>query len=194
MCPLCGAGIPEWEGYGGPGAFLAFRQGEAAPVERRLASQEAPEDVTLPAGRLPLFGRCAQQHSTMAEAVVSEGVWRHTEIVDTEGGDGLPLVGPWVMWRATNGRFGVSTLAPTAAQGVVPASITAIGFNESCILATRRTDTRDPAFEDEWFLVDVGEIQVVGPVPDGEVAEALSERGLTEPAIMKLPEDLGLRR
>jgi len=190
LCPLCGTPIPEWEGFGGPGVFMVFSQGEAAPRESRLPSQVPEGEVRLSDGRIPLFATCKEQHLLMAEAIVEGGVFAEAELRDADGGVPLPLVGGFVLWRSRGARFAVSSLAPTAKEGVVPASITAIGYNDGCILATRRRDTRDPTCDDEWFVVDVAKGEVFGPVPDPELKETLAERGLEEPDVMSLPEDV----
>jgi hypothetical protein len=191
VCPICGSPIPEWEGFGGAGAFVVFRQGQAEPVEARLASQVPEGGAKLADGIIPLFVTCKEEHPLMAEATVEGGVFSDIEVSDADGGMPMRLVGGFVMWRAVGARFSVSTLRPTEEQGVIPASITAIGFNDDCILATRRRDTRDPNCEDEWFFVDVKKKKVVGPVPDAEIKDRLAEEGLPEPEVMSLPEDVG---
>jgi len=190
LCPMCGTVISEWEGFGGPGAFMFFKQGQAAPAEARLASQVPDGEVRLQDGRIPLFATCSEQHSLMAEAIVEDSVFARVEVLDADGGAPLPLAGDFVLWRSHTNRFSVSTVFPTKAEGVVPASITAIGYNEGCILVIRRRDPRDPACEDEWFFVDVGKREVFGPVPDAELKGRLVGRGLEEPDMMTLPEDV----
>jgi hypothetical protein len=181
VCPLCGQPIREWDGFGGPGAFLVYRQGQADPVERRLESQVDAGAVHLVDGTITLFGSCKAQHSTMAEAVVEGGVWTTFAVVDVEAADPLPLTGPWFLWRASGGRFAVSTRTPTAAQGVVPTPITAVGFDDRCILAER---------DGASFVVDVSAGEVVGPLDEAERRRTLAERQLTEPAVLSLPDDV----
>jgi hypothetical protein len=190
VCPLCGALLSQWDGFGGPGAFLVYKQGEAEPIEKRLPSQVPEGDLRLLDGTLPLFTECAGHHHLMAEAYVEGRKVVRIELRDVDGSDPLSLIGPFVLWRARGSRFAASTLAPTREQGVIPASITAIGFDEKVILASRRTDTRDPKAIDEWWLVDVGEKRVLGPLDDEGLARELAERGIAEPNIMKLPEEV----
>ncbi len=191
LCPLCGSPIPEWEGYGGAGAFVVFAQGKAEPIEERLPSQVPEGGAKLPDGTVPLFVTCKEGHPLMAEATIEDGVFSDIEVTDADGGMPMRLVGGFVMWRAIGARYSVSTLRPTEAQGVIPASITAIGFNDDCILATRRKDTRDPSSHDEWYFVDVAKKKAVGPVPDAEIKARLEDEGLPEPEVMTLPEDVG---
>jgi hypothetical protein len=74
---------------------------------------------------------------------------------------------------------------------VVPASLTAIGYNDGCILAVRRQNTRDPHCADEWYAVDIAANEVLGPFEsDSGLAVHLKGRGLIEPTVMQLPEDL----
>ncbi len=160
-------------------------------MEERLASQVPEGGAKLEDGSVLLFASCKEGHPLMAEAEVEGGVVTDVEISDADGGIPMRLTGKFVMWRAMGARYSVSTLRPTAEQGIVPASITAIGFNDDCILATRRRDTRDPECEDEWYFVDVKELKVTGPVADAEMKATLAERGLSEPEIMTLPEDVG---
>lgn len=190
LCPICGGELPEWDGFGGPGAFLVYRQGKSDPVEARMPSQAPDRITTLPNGRIPIFATCANQHYLMAEAIVEHDVFTSVEYLDVDGGEPVPLEGRFVLWRARGHRFSVSTRAPNVNEGVVPASITAIGTSAACILTTRRENTRDPASLDEWWVVDVKREKVIGPVADERLQEELLANGLPEPSLMKLPEEI----
>jgi hypothetical protein len=189
-CPTCGARLPEWDGFGGPGAFLVFQQGKPEAIEARLGSQAPDRPTRLPNGRIPIFATCPNQHYTMAEAIVEREVFARVEYLDVDGGEPVPLEGRFVLWRARGHRFSVSTRAPTLDEGVIPASITAIGSNPACILATRRENTRDPNSIDEWWVVDVKNAKVIGPIADERLQDELAARGLPEPGLMKLPEEI----
>lgn len=192
LCPLCAGAIAEWEGFGGPGAFVLFRQGESRPSEVRLRSQ-VPDgsDIRLEDGRIPVFAHCLERHALMGEAVVVNGVFLGIELVDVDGGTPFPLSGGFVLWRPLGSRYSVSALSPNASRGVIPASITAIGYDATCILATRRRDTRDPSCVDEWYIVDVKSRVIEGPIPEPDVTARLDALGLVAPDVMQLPEDVG---
>ena len=135
------------------------------------------------------IGPC-NYHLRDLAAHVKDGVLVAAALRDVDGSEPLPLAGRFFLWRSRGPRFAVSSLTPTKTEGVVPASLTAIGVSEACIVATRREDTRDPSSIDEWWLIDVEASKVLGPYPDDVLSDVLKERGLTAPDALRLPDEI----
>ncbi|MEM9188230.1 MAG: hypothetical protein AAGF12_03600 [Myxococcota bacterium] len=183
-CPVCGSTIDEWEGYGGVGAWVVYREGEPEPVEMRRAQVSS---ATLSDGTFSLFGECHGVR-VLAHITVVDGVWNGLELIDIDGGEPMPLVGDFKLWRVPSGRYCIASTRP-AIGSIIPASITAVGFNDSCIVATRRAHTRDPRAVDEWYVIDVNEEKSYGPLDDHGTVDKLASLGLVEPEIMRIPEE-----
>ncbi len=85
-CPACGTALRQWQGKDGPCALFVWRQGVAAPVEHRVDDdcKLAPDEMrsTRLRGDVTIHSYDCGQHVVDARAVVREGVWRTTEIID----------------------------------------------------------------------------------------------------------------
>ncbi len=196
-CPVCAEPVFEWEGFAGSGRWLVWTEGVAEPETDRVPPSLRQDEETLRALRLTdgehsLYASCVGGHHLIAHIEVRQGLWSGTRIADAEGHGGVEITAPWRLWWTLGRLVSIATDRPEDERHVVPATITAVGANDQCILATRRAPRRDasPA-DDEWWVVDLGRGEAHGPVPDAELRERLAELGLEEPEQMTLPEDLG---
>jgi hypothetical protein len=196
-CPVCAQPVAEWEGFVGAGAWLLYTEGTADPSTERLPESMRAAEPTLAKSRLPdgvhsIYAACPSQHRLIAHVTVEDGVWRGLEIVDAEGHDGMQLRGPWRLWWTIDRLVSIAKARPNGAEDVIPATVSALGINDECILATRRTAQRTATpSPDEWWFVDIGRGRAHGPIPDPDLRARLAELGLEEPQHLTLPEDLG---
>lgn len=197
-CPVCAEPVYEWEGFAGEGAWLVWTEGRAAPLwdrvpasRRRGRGDEAFGALRLTDGLHSIYASCLGGHRLLAHIEVEGGTWRGLRIADAEGHDGVTIRGRWRLWWTLGRMVSIAIDRPDEDQ-VVPATVSAIGVNDGCILATRRPPGRGPQpVDDEWWIVDVDRLVAHGPIPDPELRTRLAELGLEEPEHMTLPEDLG---
>jgi hypothetical protein len=156
-------------------------------------SGDDPSTVRHPDGHFLVFGTCKNAHHCLAEVEVSDGVFEGIRLLDVEGDAGVELAGGFRLWRVPNARYCVSNLQPSSTKAVLPAVITALGHNTDCIVATKRPSQGGSVVQDEWWLIDVTKAEVDGPFDDAGLAAALQERGLREPEVLQLPEEVTRR-
>jgi hypothetical protein len=197
FCPVCAEPVYEWVGFAGPGVWLVWTEGKGEPsLERVLGSMRGDEPVLresrLPDGEHSVYGMCLGGHHLLAHATVTGGCFRGLHIVDAEGHAGIPLEGSFRLWWTLGRLVSIAKDRPAGRDDVIPATVSALGMNHRCILATRRSARRgDKIVEDEWWIVDVKDERAHGPVPDAELRTRLESLGLPEPDRLTLPEDLG---
>lgn len=196
-CPICAEPVYECEGFVGDGRWLVWTEGEPEPDGERSLPSFRLEPEALRAARLPdgdhaIYGSCVEGHRLIAHIQVEDGVWSGTRITDAEGHAGFVLREPWRLWWTLGRLISIAKDRPADAHDVVPATISALGMNDSCILTTRRPTGRQPA-GDEWWVIDLAKGQAHGPIPDDRVPSRIAELGLVEPDHLSLPEDLGGR-
>ena len=196
-CPVCAQPVQEWEGFVGAGAWLVYTEDVAEPSTERVPESMRDAEATLRSARLPdgvhsVYASCPGGHRLLAHVTVENGTWRGLRIVDAEGHDGMQLRGQWRLWWTLDRLVSIAKERPAGEDDVIPATVSALGLNDECILATRRAAQRGPTpSPDEWWIVDVGRGKAHGPIPDPELHARLAELGLPEPQHLTLPEDLG---
>lgn len=79
-CPVCNAGLDNWQGNDGPGAGFVWRQGVRPPVDQRGAGGERA-DVHLP-NAFRIYTACCSRHF-FVEAIgrAPNGTWSSTEVI-----------------------------------------------------------------------------------------------------------------
>lgn len=198
-CPICAEPVFEWLGFAGAGAWLVWTEGRPEPLLDRVrpGQRGGREDATLAGLRLAdgahsIYGTCLGGHHLLAHIDVDGGTWNGLRIADAEGHEGVTVRGPFKLWWTVGRLVSIATERPDGPEQVVPATVSALGVNERCILATRRPPTREAQpVDDEWWIVDIDAARTYGPVPDPDLHARLGELGLEEPEHMTLPEDLG---
>lgn len=88
-CPVCNAGIREWQGKGGPNRLLVWRQGVARPVGQVADGDDRPDARALEAFQLPNAFRiyapcCSRQFLVEAICRAPNGIWKSTEVITAQ--------------------------------------------------------------------------------------------------------------
>lgn len=81
-CPVCNAGLDNWQGNDGPGGGYIWQQGVRLPVDQRGANAAgAMADVHLPVAFRIYTACCSRQFFVEAIGRAPTGTWSSTELI-----------------------------------------------------------------------------------------------------------------